>query len=314
MKNVKVIVGLIFVALILIILSQGLYIVDETQQVILTRFGKYVKTVDDAGLHFKTPFLQQANYFEKRWLEWDGAATQIPTREKKFITVDTYARWRISDPLLFFQRLRDETVAQTRLDDILEGETRNAIPKYYLIEIVRSTNRHFLEIAGKDVEDTRDVDQSEFKIEIGREKITAEILENASKAIDEYGIELVDYQIKRINYIEEVRRSVYERMITERQKIAERYRSEGQGMSEEILGDKDRELLIIQSNAEREAEIIMGEGDAEATSIYARAYQQNPGFYAFWQTLETFKMTMDSDTWLLISTDGDFYKFFKTIQ
>jgi membrane protease subunit HflC len=314
MKNMKSIVGLIIAVLILIILSQGLYVVKETEQVIITRFGEYVKTVTDAGLHFKTPFIQQVNSFEKRWLEWDGAATQIPTREKKFITVDTYARWRIADPLLFFQRLKDELGAQTRLDDILEGEARNAVPKYYLIEIVRSTNRDFLEISGKGVDDTKQMDQSEFKIEIGREKISAEILENASKAFSEFGIEVVDFQIKRINYIEEVRKSVYERMISERKKIAERYRSEGQGLSEEILGQKDRELLIIQSEAEKQAEEIRGEGDAEATNIYAKAYQRDPEFYAFWQTLETLKRTLDNETWLLLSTDSDFLRYLKDIQ
>jgi membrane protease subunit HflC len=297
---------------VLIVLIDTLYIVTETNQVIITRFGEPIGgTISSPGLHFKVPFIHKANYFEKRWLEWDGDANQIPTKDKKFIWIDTYARWRISDPLIFFQRVRDERGAQSRLDDMIDGETRNAIANYELIEIVRSSNREF-EIT----EEIAILEDAEAvpKIETGRDKIAQIILEKSSEITPEFGVELKDVRIKRINYVNEVQTKVFDRMIAERQRIAAKYRSEGDGESAKIRGQKERELKRIQSEAYREAQEIMGKADAEATRIYARAYNQDPEFYSFMKTLDTYRTTMDTGTTLILSTDSDYLKYLKRIQ
>jgi membrane protease subunit HflC len=228
--------------------------------------------------------VQKANFFDKCFLEWGGDANQIPTRDKKFIWVDTYARGKITDPLLFFQRLRDERGAQSRLDDILDGETRDAIANHDLVEIVRTSNRDF-----QQSEDLVEGEEAEIlqKIEVGREKITREILANASTRTTDLGIELLDLRFKRINYVEEVRQNIYERMVSERTRIAEKYRSEGQGESASIRGQKEKELKGITSEAYRRSQEITGTADAEATRIYAEAYEEDPEFYSFLKTLET---------------------------
>ena len=311
MKNALSMVTAAVVVVVALSLSGSFYVVAETQQVIITMFGKPVgETVSDPGLHVKIPVLQKANYFDKRFLEWDGDANQIPTRDKKFIWVDTYARWRITDPLLFFQRLRDETGAQSRLDDILDGETRDAVAKQDRVEIVRSTNREFLRS-----DDWVEGEEAEifYKIEVGREKITREILNNASKRTLELGIELVDLRLKRINYVEEVRKKVYERMVSERRRVAEKYRSEGQGESARIRGQKERELKGITSEAYRQAQEIVGKADAEATRIYAEAYNQDPDLYRFMKTLETYRETMDEKSWMILTTDGEFFEYLKGV-
>jgi membrane protease subunit HflC len=311
MKNAFSMITAAAVVVVALSLSGSFYVVAETQQVIITMFGKPVgETVSAPGLHLKIPVLQKANYFDKRFLEWDGDANQIPTRDKKFIWVDTYARWRITDPLLFFQRLRDETGAQSRLDDILDGETRDAVAKQDLVEIVRSTNREF-----QRSDDWVEGEEAEifFQIEVGREKITREILANASKRTLELGIELVDLRLKRINYVEEVRKKVYERMVSERRRIAEKYRSEGQGESARIRGQKERELKGITSEAYRQAQEIVGKADAEATKIYAEAYNQDPDLYRFMKTLETYRETMDEKSWMILTTDGEFFEYLKGV-
>ncbi len=301
---------LIAVALVvLMVLVDALYIVSETNQVIITQFGEPKgDAITSPGMHIKAPFIQKVNRFEKRWLEWDGDANQIPTKDKKYIWVDTYARWRISDPLVFFQRVRDERGAQTRIDDIIDGETRNAVANFDLIEIVRSTNREF-EIT----EEVAILDLSSVipKINTGREKIAQIILEASSKITPEFGVELKDVRIKRVNYVEEVQRKVFDRMIAERQRIASKYRSEGDGRSAEIRGEKELELKKIQSEAYRKAQEIKGKADAEATRIYASAYNLDPEFYQFTKTLDTYRATMDKETWLLLSTESEFLRYLR---
>jgi len=307
-KN-KIIIAVLGIIALIIIFSAA-YTVDETQQVIITQFGKPVgDAISEPGIHFKVPLLQDANFFDKRFLEWDGDPNQLPTKDKRYIHVDTYGRWRITDPLLFFERVRDEMGAQARLDDILDGETRNAVANHDLVELVRSTNR--TPVAADTL--TESFDDSVFPtINVGRKKISAEILERASERTKEIGVELLDVQIKRLNYIEEVRQKVYERMITERKRIADEFRSEGQGQASKILGDKERELKSIQSQAYKEAQQIVGKADAEATAIYASAYNQSASsrdFYRFLQTLETYKTTFSEKDVLILSTDSDYYKF-----
>ncbi|RMH60250.1 MAG: protease modulator HflC [Calditrichaeota bacterium] len=295
----------------LIIVFSTAFVVDETQQVILTQFGQPVgEPITEPGIHFKLPLVQEAHFFDKRFLEWDGDANQVPTKDKRFIYVDTYARWRISDPLLFFQRVRDERGAQGRLDDILDGETRNAVASHLLEELIRSTNRRPV------IVDSIYQDEiSEFRhISAGREEISHLILRKASVRTRELGIELLDLRFKRINYIEEVRRKIYEQMITERKRIADRFRSEGQGEAAEILGAKERELKRIQSEAYRKAQEIIGKADAKATAIYASAYNRNAearDFYRFLKTLETYENTINEKDLLILSTDGEYYKYLK---
>jgi len=306
--------GAILGAVIIVValsLTGTLYVVYEIEQVVVTQFGRPVGVpITDPGIHFKIPFVQKVNKFDKRFLEWDGDANQIPTKDKKFIWVDTYARWRIIDPLLFFQRLRDERGAQSRLDDILDGETRNSIAKHDLVEVVRSSNREF-----ERSEDLDDTDEAEIfqAVKFGRDKITREILASASPQLTSLGIELVDLRFKRINYVEEVRKKVYERMVSERNRIAAKYRSEGQGESARIRGQKERELKGITSEAYRSAQEIVGKADAEATRIYAEAYNQDPEFYRFIKTLETYEDTFDEDSWLILTTDGDFFRYLKGV-
>ncbi len=293
---------------VLIILADAIYKVSEMNQVIVTQFGEPIgDAITSPGLHIKTPFIQKANYFEKRWLEWDGDANQIVTKDKKYIWVDTYARWRISDPLVFFQRVRDERGAQSRLDDIIDGETRNAIANYDLFEVVRSTNREFE--ATEEAVEILETDVAPQEVEMGRERITQIILERASAITPEFGIELKDVRIKRVNYVEEVQRKVFDRMIAERQRIAAKYRSEGDGKSAEIRGQKERELKRIQSEAYRTAQEVKGKADAEAVKIYADAYNLDVEFYQFMKTLETYRTIMDKETWLFLSTDSEFLKY-----
>ncbi len=307
MKQAVVIVVLLVVVSFALVLSGAVYTVWENHQVVITQFGKPVgDPVTDAGLHFKIPFVQKANFFEKRFLEWDGDPNQIPTKDKRFIHVDTYARWQITDPLLFFQRLRNESGAQSRLDDILDGETRNIVAKHDLIEVVRSTNREFNveelvegEVAPKEME----------LIEYGRSELAAQVLANASLRVTDLGIRLLDFRFKRIGYVEEVQRQVYARMVSERQRIAEQFRSEGAGESARINGDKDRELKVITSEAYRKAQEIKGRADAEAADIYAEAYNRDPEFYRFVKTMESFIETMDANTTVVLTTNGDFYRY-----
>jgi membrane protease subunit HflC len=307
MKQIALILGAIVAFLILAVVSGTLYIVNETQQVVITQFGKPVgEAITSPGLKVKIPFIQRANYFEKRFLAWDGDRNQLPTKDKRFIFVDTYARWRITDPLKFFQRLRDPRRAQSRLDDILDGETRNTIARNNLIEVVRSTDREF--IIAEDREEATGVELIEF----GRGTLTEEVLATAQSRVTDLGIEILDFRFKRINYVPEVRREVYARMISERQRIAEEFRSEGHGEAARINGEKGRELKQIRSEAYREAQEIKGRADAEAADIYASAYNRDPEFYRFMKTMDVYKTTMDKGTVLLIGTDGEFLRYLET--
>ena len=302
-RQFLLVIGLV----VLFLLGSSLYTVTEFNQAIITRFGQPVgNPVIDPGLHMKLPFIDTANMFEKRFLEWDGFPNQVPTRDRRFIFVDTYARWRITDPLLFFQRVTNELGAQARLDDILDGETRNAVARHDLIEIVRTSNREPVNTTTDSQEEEAEVLEP---ITTGREQITQEILSAAAAAVGEYGIELLDLKFKRINYVPEVQQDVFARMIAERNRVAEEFRSEGQGESARIQGERERDLAQIQSEAFRDAEELRGTADAEATSIYAAAYGRDPSFYAFTKSLETYEETMDPNTFLILGTDSELMRF-----
>ena len=304
MKVLKIVGGILVLA-VLLTAGGAFYIVSETEQVVITQFGKPVGApVTSPGLHVKLPFVQEAHYFDRRFLAWDGDPTQIPTKDKRFIWVDTYARWRISDPLLFFQRLRDERGAQSRLDDILDGETRNVVAKHKLIELVRSTNREVQ--AGEANASTSGSTGAGFEpVRFGRMRLAQEVLKAAQARTQDLGIEILDFRFKRINYVEEVRREVYARMISERKRIAEEYRSEGAGEAARISGQMERELRVIRSEAYRKAQEIRGKADEEAARIYAEAYRKNPEFYRFLKTLETYKNAFKTGTTVILSTDSE---------
>jgi len=304
-------IPIVAVIVVLIVGAAAAYTVQETQQVIITQFGDPVgDPVTEPGLHFKVPFIQKANFFDKRFLEWDGDPNQVPTRDKRFIWVDTYARWRIVQPLRFFQRLRDERGAQSRLDDILDGETRNAVASYDLIELVRSTNRDPDDVQVESEEEQVILEQ----IEMGRNQIAQQIFERASTRTADLGIELLDLRFKRISYVEEVQRDVFARMVAERQRIAELYRSEGQGEAARIEGERERELQRIQSEAFRTAEELRGVADGEATAVYAEAYQRDADFYAFTRSLEAYERVMDPSTMFILGTDNELLKYLEQVR
>jgi len=292
-----------------LLLFSSVYTVSETEQVILVQFGRPVGgVVSDPGLHVKVPLIQTVHRFDKRWLEFDGAANEIPTRDKKYVWIDTYARWRIMDPLRFYQAVRDERGGQTRLGDIVDGETRNAVASFDLIEIVRSTNRDF-EIT----EELAGIGSAEAmaRIQTGRQKIAAQILEKAAAITPQFGIELVDVRFKRINYTDSVQQTVFQRMISERKRIAERSRSEGQGRAAEIRGQKERDVLAASSVGYRDAQTLKGEADAKATAIYARAYGRDPGFYQFVKAMETLQSSLGEKTTVILATDSDLLRYLK---
>ena len=304
--NPKTVTQLFGLVLILVVLSSATYQVHETNQVIITQFGQPIgEAKTEPGLHFKVPFIQKTNYFEKRFLEWDGSPNQVPTKDKRFIWVDTYARWRIVDPLRFFERLRDERGAQSRLDDILDGETRNSVARYDLIELVRSNNRNPDDVLVESEEEAAILEG----IEMGRGNIAAEILATSAQRTEDFGIELLDLRLKRINYVEEVQQDVFARMIAERQRIAEEFRSEGEGEAARIAGERDLELLRIQSEAYRAAEELRGVADGAATAVYGDAYNSDPDFYAFTKSMETYEATMDSTTMFILGTDNELLKY-----
>ncbi len=307
MKKFIIPLGFLLVVLIL----NSVYVVREIDQVIITQFGEPVgDPVMKPGLNFKLPFIQEVHRLDKRFLEWDGDPNELPTRDKRFIWVNNYARWRITDPLLFFQRLHNERGAYTRLDDIIDGETRNAIAKYDLVELVRVTNRQPDDIEVGRQEQTIVLEEIQF----GRSKIREEILRKSQSRTSDLGIEILDVEFKRINYVSDVQRKVYERMVSERVRIADRFRSEGEGQAFRIRGEKDRELLRIRSEAYKKAQEIKGSADAQATNIYASAYNRSPetrSFYEFLKTMESYKTSLDKTSSLILSTDSDFYRFLK---
>jgi membrane protease subunit HflC len=313
MNKKAIALGVVAIAA-LILISSSYFVVDETEQAIILQFGKPVgEPIKTAGLHFKMPFIQSVVRFEKRVLEWDGDENQIPTSDKKYIWVDTFGRWRIVDPLKFYQAVRgDEFAAQSRLDDIIDSATRNFISENLLIEAVRNTNRELKTTVEE--EGGFEVEGINQRIAKGRDQITKLILQKAAQAMPEFGIELLDVRIKRINYIEEVRQKVYERMISERKRIAEKSRSEGQGRKAEIEGEREKEFQIITSEAYRKAQEIKGRADAEATRIYAESLGKDPDFYSFIQTLESYKSTFNNNTTLILNTDSEFLKYLKNIS
>lgn len=310
MKIERLIPIIVVIIVGLIILGGTLYTIDQTEQVVITQFGEPIgDPITEPGLHFKIPFIQKINSFEKRFLSWDGLPTQVPTKDKRYIWVDTTARWRIVDPLKFLQTVGNERTALGRLDDIIDSATRNQITSNLLYELVRDSEREFAE-----TELSIQVEEIIGKVEYGREKISRAILEEASQGVPRFGIELIDVRIKRLNYVEQVRQGVYSRMIAERKRVAEQYRSEGQGGKAEIEGRKEKELQRITSEAYKKAQEIKGEADAQATGIYAGAYNKDPEFYSFLKTLETYKETLDEDTWLILTSDSDFYKYLKSLS
>ncbi len=359
------------VVVVMIIVGTAAFTVNESEQVVVVQFGKVVRTISDPGLHFKIPVIQEARRFEKRWLEWDGDPNQITTRDKRYIYIDVFARWRIVDPRVFIEKLRDEISAQGRLDDIIDNATRNVVANHNLIEAIRTTNREFVEAdeeaaltgkmfgssdsaqadsAGKTEGEEKPADdntpttkedtsaavpaapaaeaskpapaapmidskkqtESLYHVTQGRKRLTRLILEKASAKTLEMGIELKDVQIKRINYIESVQAKVFDRMISERKRVAEAFRSLGQGRYAEIVGRMDKDLKQIRSEAYRRAQETMGKADAEAANIYAEAYQQDPELYRFLKTMESYGQTVDDTSWLLLTTDSDYARHLRT--
>jgi membrane protease subunit HflC len=301
------------IAILLMILYSAAYTIDETQQVVITQFGKSIggpKT--EPGLYFKIPIIQKANVFPKNLLEWDGDAGQVPTLDKTFIYVDTFARWKIVDALKFFETVNNLVGALGRLDDIIDPAVRNLITSYPLLETVRNTNRELdtFEVGVGHVQDQRPLGV----VRTGRQSITQKILKQAQPKLKDFGIELVDVQIKRLNYVEQVRKSVYQRMIAERKQIAEKFRSEGQGEARKIEGNQEKDLKKIRSEAYRKAQEIMGKAEAEATTIYANAYEKDPQFYSFLKSLKVYEKTFDKETSLILSTDSDLLRYFKTYK
>ena len=302
---------IVIVVIIVVFLYNAAYIVDETEQVIITQFGRIVgEPKKDPGLKFKIPIIQNANYFAKNLLDWDGDPGQIPTLDKTFIWVDTFARWKIVDPVKFFQTVNNQFSAIGKLNDIIDPAVRNFITSHRLIDAVRKSNRE-LDTTEIGIEKVETAPRAYYVITVGREKITQGILEQAQPKLAPFGIELVDVKIKRINYVEQVRESVYNRMIAERRQIAEKFRSEGKGEAQKILGNKERDLQEITSKAYRTAQEIKGRADAEATIIYAESYGADPEFYSFIQTLEIYKQALDDTNSLVLSTDSEFLKFLK---
>lgn len=309
MKNKKYIYLLIVLGALAVIGWDAAYIVMENEQVLITRFGEPKRNViKEPGLHFKVPFVEVAHYFEKRYLEWDGKPNQVPTKDKVFIHVDSFARWQITDPLKYYERLGNERGALSRIADILDGETRNAVASHDLVELIRSTNREPVK-SGLLAELEEDSLQT---IKTGRAKIQEEIQSSANERTTDLGIAILDFRIKRVNYAEEVRKTVYDRMITERNRIADKFLSEGHGEASRINGEKERELKRIQSEAYREAETIRGKADAEAAAIYNTAYNKNRQareLYSFTKSMSAYTKTIDTETSLIISTKSEFYKY-----
>ena len=309
--------GVILVIVLIVIGANSFYVVNEIQQVIITQFGKPMgEAVGDAGLHVRMPFVQMPNYIEKRILEWDGAASDMPTQDKLYITVDTFGRWRIKDPLMYYERLKDERSAQSRLDDILGSVTRNAVAKHKLIEVIRTSKDRTPEIDESLVKSEQSTAQL-LSIAKGRTLIESEIFAAATGKLEVFGIELLDIRFKRINYNPSVRPKIYDRMTSERMQIANRFLSEGQGQAEIIGGNKEHDLRQIESEAYRTIQNIRGEADAKAAEIYASAYNQSPTaveLYEFIKSMETYRLSFDKKTTLILSTESDLFRFLKSID
>jgi len=309
-NNIKI-VTLAIVAIAAVLIFSSAYVVDETEQVVITQFGRIVgEPVKEPGLNFKIPFIQVANYFPKNLLEWDGDPGQVPTKDKTYIWVDTIARWKISDPITYFQTVKDEFSALKRLDDIIDPAMRNLITSFPLVESVRNTDRAMDTFEAID-SDTDKKSRIQYRVDLGRDEITKRIVDQSRDKLKKFGIELVDVKIKRINYIDSVRNSVYKRMIAERNQIAEKFRAEGKGEASNIRGEKEKELQVIKSEAYKTAQETKGKADAQAIQIYAGAYGADPEFYAFQKTMEMYKKTLSKDSTLVLSTDSELMKYMK---
>lgn len=311
MKITTILVGLLGVFLLLV-LGGAFFTVRETDTVILTQFGRPVgDPITEPGLHWKTPFVQDINRFEKRVLEFDGKATEMPTKDKTFIEVDTFARWRIGDPMKFYLALRDERSAQSRLEDIIGSEARAAVASHELIEVIRSDKNRVMPV---DVQNQRTVASALPQAKRGRLELEKDILAAAAPKLVPNGIELLDVRIKRVNYNAGVLTGIYRRMISERQQIAQRFRSEGEGEAARILGRKERDLREVESVAYKQVQQTRGEADAEATRIYAEAYDKTPQareFYGFVKTMETWRTSLGASTNLVLSTDSDLFRLLR---
>jgi modulator of FtsH protease HflC len=319
MKTSATVLLSIVAALVLsgIVLFQSLYTLDETEQAILTQFGEIIgEPVTTAGLHWRTPFIQKVNKLEKRVLAWDGESSELPTKDKLFIRIDAFARWRIVDPKQFFLRLRNERTAQSRLDDLIDSAAREAIANHVLLEIVRSENRE-ARLDESALQIDSEVTGKLQNVQVGRDRIERMIVVGAQPTLDALGIELLDVRIKRLNYNENVQRQIFQRMISEREQIAARFRSEGEGESARILGQRDRELRTIQSEAYRQVQEIKGRADAEASAIYASAYGSNPeaeSYYEFIKSMETLEEALSKDTMIMIGTGSDLFRYLKGLR
>jgi len=300
-KDIKLIAISAAVLFVLFVFSGGVFIVEEGEQVVITQFGRPVgETVVNAGLHFKVPFIQDLHFFEKRLIRWDGSPNQVPTKDKKYIWVDTTARWRIADALKFMQSVGTEDRAQSRLDDIIDSVVRDNISSNILIGVVRST---------KNAENKHVRGEKWKAISVGRKEIIESILNNAREVSREYGIEIVDFRIKRINYVKSVQKKVYERMISERRRIAAEFRAQGEGKKSEILGKMERELDQIKSVAYKKSETNRGKADAYVTKMFGDAFNQDPEFYAFVKTLDTYKKLAGTNSTMILTTGSDFFKY-----
>ncbi len=305
---------LILLLVAIVAANTCLFVLDEADQAIIVQFGEpRGDIISEPGLKTKLPW-QQVRYFDKRLLNWDGDVTQIPTLGREFILVDTTARWRIDDPLQFLRSVRDERGARTRLDDIIDSVVRDMVSSTELEEIIRSRD---WSVDLDDLEDPALAEREDVDLQqrpkLGRELLEQEILQRARRLMPELGIELHDVRVKRVNYIDSVRRQVESRMIAERQSIAERFRAEGQGQAQQILGEMERELRSIRSEAERQAQEIRGSADAEATRIYGQAFGEDPEFYTFFQTLETYR-TLGENSTLMLRADSDFFRYLERAQ
>lgn len=314
MKGATIAGAIVIIIFILILLGNTLYTLSESEQAIITQFGKPIGgAVTKAGLHVKAPFIHALHRFEKRILIWDGSADQIPTADKKYIWLDTTARWKITDPLLFYQSMGNIRGAQSRLDDIIDSAARDVVSSHPLIEVVRNTNR-LLQRSAVDLEEEEGVEFEIDEIQLGREKLIGEILTRASELVPQYGLTLLDVQVKRLNYIEDVQKKVFERMISERQRIASKYRSEGEGKKAEIIGTMERELNKIYSEAYKRSQEIRGEADGKATKIYADAYKLDPEFYSLLKTLDIYRGAIGENSKAILTTESDIYRYLKDIR
>jgi len=306
----RVALALIVAVLLIVLFNLSVFVVPEYEQAIVVEVGKIKEHhITKPGVYFKVPLAQEVIRFDKRWLEWDGDRNEIPTRDKKYIWIETYARWRIKDPVEFYKSVRDEAGAQSRLDDIIDGEVRNVVASHDLIDIVRSSDRKF-ELSEEEQDEARE-EEDEFTTKVGRDKLAHIVVEKAGRVMPDYGIELADVQFKRVSYIETVQEKVFERMISERKRIAQRFRSEGQGKSAEIEGTTEKELRSIESDAYRKAEEIRGKADGEAAAIFAAAYNKDPDLFEFLKTLEAYHSIIDKETSLVLSTDSDLLRLLR---